>query len=256
MPCGTRKRSKWCGSKNSVSYGMHGRGPTSDISPRRTLSSCGSSSRLVFRRKRPNVVTSASRESLYVPFALRVASALIVAWMYSRCSASSVSIPIVRNLNTVNGRWFVPSRVWRKKTGPGDSRLIRIAATRNSGEERTRRIDAPTTSMTRFVIERQPGELRRRHGQQREPLDQVDVRPRPDELVEPWNDVDDHVLVAEGTNETHRPFVGFTREGDDHPFDVAGSRRGRRDRRGRRASAGRRSRGAARAGSRRRSRRD
>ena len=37
MPGGHRNRSKWCGAKNSVSYGRHGRGPTSDMSPRRTL---------------------------------------------------------------------------------------------------------------------------------------------------------------------------------------------------------------------------
>ena len=58
MPAGTRKRSKCCGSEISVSYGMHGRGPTSDMSPLRTLISCGSSSRLVSRSHFPNFVTA------------------------------------------------------------------------------------------------------------------------------------------------------------------------------------------------------
>ena len=48
----------------SVSYGMHGRGPTSDMSPRRTLISCGSSSRLVLRSQRPNGVIASPRSSL------------------------------------------------------------------------------------------------------------------------------------------------------------------------------------------------
>src|SRR5690349_3085973 len=37
----------------STSYWSGGRGPTSDIVPHSTFQSCGSSSRLVFRRKRP-----------------------------------------------------------------------------------------------------------------------------------------------------------------------------------------------------------
>ena len=40
--------------------GRSGRSPTSDISPRRTLSSCGISSRLVFRKILPIEVTRAS----------------------------------------------------------------------------------------------------------------------------------------------------------------------------------------------------
>ena len=44
--------------------GNAGRGPTSDISPRSTLINCGNSSRLVFRKNRPNSVTALSRESL------------------------------------------------------------------------------------------------------------------------------------------------------------------------------------------------
>src|SRR5712691_7097947 len=45
---------------SSTSYGSGGRGPTSDISPRRTFQSCGSSSRLVLRRKCPIGVTRGS----------------------------------------------------------------------------------------------------------------------------------------------------------------------------------------------------
>ena len=79
-------------------------------------------------------------------------SALIVRWMYSRCSASSVSTLIDRNFNAVNGRRFMPNLVCRKKTGPGDSRLIRIAAITKTGAVNTRRTVAPTTSTTRFVM--------------------------------------------------------------------------------------------------------
>ena len=44
----------------STSYGSGGRGPTSDMSPRSTFQNCGSSSRLVLRRKRPIGVTRGS----------------------------------------------------------------------------------------------------------------------------------------------------------------------------------------------------
>ena len=63
-PGGNEKRSKWCSSKSSVSYGMHGRGPTSDMSPRRTLMSCGSSSRLVLRSQRADARDASVRSSL------------------------------------------------------------------------------------------------------------------------------------------------------------------------------------------------
>ena len=49
---------------------MHGRGPTRDMSPRRTLISCGSSSRLVRRRKRPNGVIASSAAGLKSPFSV------------------------------------------------------------------------------------------------------------------------------------------------------------------------------------------
>ena len=53
---------------------MQGRGPTSDISPRRTLISCGSSSRLVRRSQRPARVIASPRSSLYTPFPFAAAS--------------------------------------------------------------------------------------------------------------------------------------------------------------------------------------
>src|SRR3954463_8741196 len=51
----------------SSSYGIGGLGPTSDISPRRTFHSCGNSSRLVDRRKRPIGVIRLSLVSLNKP---------------------------------------------------------------------------------------------------------------------------------------------------------------------------------------------
>ncbi len=74
--------------KCSISYGRHGRGPTSDMSPRRTLKSCGSSSRLVFRSQRPNGVIASS--ALELEQAVRrsgVRLRSIVCLMYSRCGA-------------------------------------------------------------------------------------------------------------------------------------------------------------------------
>ena len=56
---------------------------------------------------------------------------------------------------------FAPSRVCRKNTGPSDSRLIRIAAKRNSGEVISSRMTAPTMSITRFA---RSDELDRRAG--------------------------------------------------------------------------------------------
>ena len=136
MPCGTRKRSKWCGSKNSVSYGMHGRGPTSDISPRRHVDQLR---QLVEARlaqepaeRRHGVLARELVGAVGVRASRRASSSL-------GCTRGARLVGVDRHrpkLERVNGRLFAPSRVWRKNTGPGDSRRIRIAATAKNGEVR------------------------------------------------------------------------------------------------------------------------
>ena len=113
----------------------HGRGPTSDMSPRITLISCGSSSRLVRRSQRPTRVTASLRSSLYSPFdAQRRAAPRVVALMYSRCAASSVSTRIVRNLRTVELAHVLAEPLLAEEHGPGrvapdpDTRSRRRAA--------------------------------------------------------------------------------------------------------------------------------
>ena len=112
MPAGTENRSKWCGANSSVSYGMQGRGPTSDISPRSTLKSCGSSSRLVLRRKRPTprhrLAGARACRGRRAPEPRRRPS---TAGRTRGARPSDVSARIVRNLSASNGRWLRPSRV-------------------------------------------------------------------------------------------------------------------------------------------------
>src|SRR6056297_1823848 len=87
---------------------MSGRGPIRLISPRRTLTKLGSSSRRDFRRIAP--------------------SGLI------RCSSSASSWPrfdtsqgaMVRNFQMRKGTPPCPMRSWRKKTGPGLKKGLRI----------------------------------------------------------------------------------------------------------------------------------
>ena len=140
-------------------------------------------------------------------------------WMYSRCSASSVSTLIDRSFNAVNGRRFMPNLVCRKKTGPGDSRLIRIAAITKTGAVNTRRTVAPTTSTTRFVM-REDRRTCRWDGEERKTLEQVDVGPWPDELEEARHEIHDDVLVSKRTDERHGPIVSLAREGDDDAIDL------------------------------------
>ena len=48
----------------------------------------------------------------------------------------------------------------------------------------------------------------------------MDVGARPDELIEPRDDVDEHVLVAQRADERHRPLFGLAGERDDHAVDL------------------------------------
>src|SRR6476659_6571897 len=104
-----------------------GRGPTIDISPRRTFTSCGSSSRLVRRRKRPTLVTRGSERILNIGSP----RPSIETRSGSRASASRT---IVRNLKILKRRPFSPARCCRKNTGKPSSITMAKGMSRNSGE--------------------------------------------------------------------------------------------------------------------------
>ncbi len=104
-----------------------GRGPTTDISPRSTFRNCGSSSRLVRRRKAPTRVTRGSPGAAWV-------------------TPASVCATIDRNLKTWNGWPSMPSRACRNRTGPGeDSRTARAMAS-SSGDNPSSTASANTRS--------------------------------------------------------------------------------------------------------------
>ena len=91
-----------------------GRGPTRFISPRRMLTSCGSSSR---RKCRSHLPTRVMRSELSCTHSDR------------RCSPGC----IVRNLSRLNGRPPRPIRSWTNSTGPSESSLIASAIRASSG---------------------------------------------------------------------------------------------------------------------------
>ncbi len=51
---------------------------------------------------------------------------------------ASASVTIVRNLSIWKGRPLMPTRSWRKRTGPGVLSRMVMAIARNSGEASTR----------------------------------------------------------------------------------------------------------------------
>src|SRR5881296_267994 len=138
---------------STSSYGSGGRGPISDISPRSTFHNCGSSSRLVFRRRRPIGVTRGSPVSLnsVVPGASTLPLDLMNRLTNSWCSLGSASTCIVRNLSIVNRFIMCPIRGCRKKTGPGDPRVTRMAISASSGDSATSKNRLPTRSKARLM---------------------------------------------------------------------------------------------------------
>src|SRR5881628_3921371 len=130
-----------------------GRGPISDISPRSTFHNCGSSSRLVFRRRRPIGVTRGSPVSLnsVAPGASTLPLDLMNRLTNSWCSLGSASTCIVRNLSIVNRFIMCPIRGCRKKTGPGDPRVTRTAISASSGDSATSKNRLPTRSKARLI---------------------------------------------------------------------------------------------------------
>ena len=84
------------------------------------------------------------RVSLYMPFPFTVAAELEIDSMYNRCASGSVSTRIVRNRR--KGLHVEPQTLLRKKTGPGESSLIRSAAYAKSGAVTTSPTAAKATS--------------------------------------------------------------------------------------------------------------
>src|SRR6266511_3721225 len=120
---------------------MSARGPTRLISPRTTLISCGSSSRLVRRRKRPlRVMRGSSGRWPY-------GSSLIC----SSCPIAIASCTIVRNLSMRNTRPLLPTRGWAKRTGRPVSKRIHNAIAARSGLKTSSAIAASTRSSTCFT---------------------------------------------------------------------------------------------------------
>src|SRR5881296_260022 len=138
---------------STSSYGSGGRGPISDISPRSTFHNCGSSSRLVFRRRRPIGVTRGSPVSLnsVAPGSSTLPLDLMNRLTNSWCSLGSASTCIVRNLSIVNRFIMCPIRGCRKKTGPGDPRVTRTAISASSGDSATSKNRLPTRSKARLI---------------------------------------------------------------------------------------------------------
>ena len=118
----------------SVKQGRSGRGPTRLMSPRRTLSSCGSSSMRWARMKAPTRVMRGSRS------------------VAQRGPAASASTRMLRNFSNVKTLPRRPTRSWRYITGPRDSSLIRQATRRQRGRVRNSSSRLPVMSRRRRTV--------------------------------------------------------------------------------------------------------
>ena len=121
-----------------------GRGPTSDMSPRSTLSSWGSSSIDSLRIHLPTRVMRGSSCILNSS----PSDSLLSARSSTRVSASST---IERNLKMANGRPPWPTRVWRNSTGPRESNLMRAATTSITGASAMAAAPATSRSTARLA---------------------------------------------------------------------------------------------------------
>ena len=110
-----------------------GLGPTKLISPRSTFQSCGNSSNLDRLRKWPIGVT---------------------AWGSARRVATErVSRFIVRNLIRVNGRWFWPTRTWKKIAEPFSTNAM-IKTTTERGMNKTTLMKAISYRIVMLIANR------------------------------------------------------------------------------------------------------
>lgn len=110
----------------------------SAISPRSTLISCGSSSRLLRRSTRPTLV-------------IRGSSRLV-----AHRESSAPPVRIVRNFRTQNGLPWSPVRRCVNRTGPGVSILMSTATIAISGDVPRRRTAAATHSQTALITHVRP----------------------------------------------------------------------------------------------------
>ena len=108
MPPRTANLWRCHASYRATSDGTGGRGPTRLISPRNTFQSCGSSSRLMRRSRRPTRVTRGSLRILKIG----PSASFSAATSTLRASASAT---IVRNLRKVNRCPFLPHRACRNR---------------------------------------------------------------------------------------------------------------------------------------------
>lgn len=112
---------------------MPGRGPTIDMSPFRTLISCGNSSSFNLLSQNPILVTSGS------PLKISLSTFL------------GLSV-IVRNLKTTNGFPFSPALSCLNSTGPFESIFIKIPTKASKGSRIKRRIPEKRKSKLRFIV--------------------------------------------------------------------------------------------------------
>ena len=220
MPAGTRKRSKCCGAKNSVSYGMQGRGPTTDMSPLRTLISCGSSSRLV------------SAEPLSELRHLAVAVELVetaVPDLGARRHRRLDVLPVHRVVD-IDGHCpelergellhVQPEPRLAEEHGP---RRVPLDPEGDVGEE-GRRQDQPDRrgDQVDAALDEARGrrQLDGRQADKRQRLDRVHLHPRADRLEQPGDEVDVDRARLEAVNDLEQVLVPVVRVGDDHAVDT------------------------------------
>ena len=126
MPGLTSRRWACLGAYSATSLGSAGLGPTTDMSPKRTLRNWGSSSMEVLRMIRPTRVTRGSSRILN--------TGPVFSFMDSTSERrSSASGTMERNFHMRKHLPSFPTRSWAKKTGPeGSSTLMATATIRNS----------------------------------------------------------------------------------------------------------------------------
>ena len=134
-----------CAENFSISVGKCGRGPTNDISPRKILKICGTSSS---ENRRKNLPKRVIRGSF-----------LILKSGPSRCDffckfffKFSAFATIDRNLKILKMRPSRPTRFCAKKTDPRESNLIKIGKIKNSGAVKIVKIVAKKRSTPRFKM--------------------------------------------------------------------------------------------------------
>src|SRR5687767_8303423 len=125
--------------------GTGGRGPTSDMSPRKTFQNCGSSSN---ENRRIHLPITVIRGSFLI---LNVTPSSCLFLASRSTSRASASTRIERNFSIMNSRPCRPTRICRNSTGPPSSSLINTAMMAKSGLRKTSAPTLPTRARARFV---------------------------------------------------------------------------------------------------------